>query len=461
MITRIYSILIFTLCAAATHVEANTRPNLIVILSDDQGYHDVGFNGSPDIVTPHLDRLATDGVRFTDGYVTFPVCGPSRAGLLTGRYQDRFGFTNNPSIDPENPISGLPLEEETLGTVLRKVGYKNAIIGKWHMGTHPNFHPHNRGFDHFYGFLAGGLDYISRGPRLNSLSEVTRMWQWYRMRVEEDGKIIDSEEYLTDELSDAAVRFIEKEAQTEDPFFLYLAYNAPHSPLQATQKYMQRFAHIEDPDRRTFAAMVSAMDDGVGRVMESLRRNNIEEDTLIFFLSDNGATNKFAGNNGELRGWKGSLFEGGLRVPFAMQWKGTIPAGQTFEHPVISLDIFATIAEITGVAIAEERPLDGKNLIPHVTGENTNPPHETLFWSKRDFGGFAMRHGSTKMVAPSRYQEKSPKLYNLDSDISEQVDLSQQNPEQTENLLKLWHEWDAKNKDRPFPTLMEDKWFER
>ncbi|MEC8190690.1 MAG: sulfatase-like hydrolase/transferase, partial [Verrucomicrobiota bacterium] len=280
-------LLTFTfICASLLH--GSQRPNLIIILTDDQGYNDVGFNGCTDIPTPHLDKLAANGVVFTNGYVSYPVCGPSRAGLLTGRYQDRFGFTTNPSIDPNNPISGLPLEEETIAQVLAKVGYKSAIVGKWHMGTHPNFHPHNRGFDHFYGFLAGGLSYFPELMTLNDLSEVTRKWQWYNMKVERDGKKIEIDDYLTDALTEAATDFIDRQSSKENPFFLYLAYNAPHAPLQATEKYLSRFNHIENKRRRTYAAMVSAVDDGVGRVMKTLADHNIEENTIVVFLSDNG-----------------------------------------------------------------------------------------------------------------------------------------------------------------------------
>ncbi|MEC7609992.1 MAG: sulfatase-like hydrolase/transferase, partial [Verrucomicrobiota bacterium] len=242
-----YLLTLTFICAALLH--GSQRPNLIIILTDDQGYNDVGFNGCTDIPTPHLDKLAANGVVFTNGYVSYPVCGPSRAGLLTGRYQDRFGFTTNPSIDPNNPISGLPLEEETIAQVLAKVGYKSAIVGKWHMGTHPNFHPHNRGFDHFYGFLAGGLSYFPELMTLNDLSEVTRKWQWYNMKVERDGKKIKINDYLTDALTEAATDFIDRQSSKENPFFLYLAYNAPHAPLQATEKYLSRFNHIENKRR--------------------------------------------------------------------------------------------------------------------------------------------------------------------------------------------------------------------
>ena len=411
-----YLITFTFICAALLH--GSQRPNLIIILTDDQGYNDVGFNGCTDIPTPHLDKLAASGVVFTNGYVSYPVCGPSRAGLLTGRYQDRFGFTTNPSIDPNNPISGLPLEEETIAQVLAKVGYKSAIVGKWHMGTHPNFHPHNRGFDHFYGFLAGGLSYFPELMTLNDLSEVTRKWQWYNMKVERDGKKIEIDDYLTDALTDAATDFIDSQSSQENPFFLYLAYNAPHAPLQATEKYLSRFNHIENKRRRTYAAMVSAVDDGVGRVIKTLADHNIEESTIVVFLSDNGgAITKNSSNNAPLRGAKSDLFEGGIRVPFALQWKGTVPSGQIFNDPVISLDILSTIAGVTQAPIASERPLDGINLIPYLTGQTTGAPHDILFWRKWEQNALAVRQGAHKYVINRKNMK--PALYDLGEDIDE------------------------------------------
>ena len=446
----------------ATLLLGNKSPNLIVILTDDQGYHDVGFNGCTDIPTPHLDRLAADGVKFTDGYVSFPVCGPSRAGLLTGRYQDRFGFTTNPSVDPNNPNSGLPLQEETLAQVLQKVGYKSAVVGKWHMGTHPNFHPHQRGFDHFFGFLAGGLSYFPELLTLDSLSQVSRMWQWYNVKLECDGNTVEIEDYLTDELTNAATAFIDREAQNPNPFFLYLAYNAPHATLQATEKYLSRFSHIEDERRRTYAAMVSSVDDGVGRVMESLRRHQIEEDTIVFFLSDNGGPiTKNASNNDPLRGAKSDLFEGGIRVPFAMQWKGTIPGGQVYREPIISLDIFATIAEQTGVMISSERPLDGVNLVPYLTGKKQGAPHDILYWRKFEQNGMAIREGNTKLVANTQRQKNNFECYDLRADISESNNLRENQPAKNKTLITKWEAWNTQMKERAFPSLMEDIWWER
>ena len=343
-------------------------PNLIIILADDLGYADVGFNGCKDIPTPNIDAIANNGVKFTNGYVTYPVCGPSRAGLLTGRYQDRFGFTTNPTIDPENEKAGLPLEEEMISEALKKANYNSAIIGKWHMGTHPKFHPLKRGWDYFFGFLSGGHNYFPEKLTLNDYSEVKWAYGWYSTRIMENYNRIDINNYLTDELSDAAVRYIKKQSKLDQQFMVYLSYNAPHGPLQATEKYLDRFPNIIDKKRKTYAAMVSAMDDGIGRVLNTLKERNIEENTIVVFLSDNGGPiHKNASKNDPLRGKKGDLYEGGVRVPFAMQWKGNIKKGIIYKNPISSMDIMASICDLNHVKTKNK--LDGVNLIPFLKKE--------------------------------------------------------------------------------------------
>jgi arylsulfatase A-like enzyme len=436
-------------------------PNLIVILTDDQGYADVGFNGCEDIPTPHMDSIAENGVCFREGYVSFPVCGPSRAGLLTGRYQDRFGFTTNPTIDPGNPMAGLPASEENIAEVLKKVGYRSAIVGKWHMGSHPVNHPLQRGFDYFYGFLSGGHNYFHDQLTLNDLSEVTRPWEWYRTRIMENHVRVDTDDYLTDELTDAAIAFVERQG-AEQPFFVYLAYNAPHAPLQATEKYLARFSHIENDRRRTYAAMVSAVDDGVGRLLAALREQELDENTIVFFLSDNGGPiEKNASDNGVLRGAKSDLFEGGIRVPFAMQWKGVVPRGVNYPHPVISLDIMSTITALSGVKISEERPLDGVNLIPYVTGEKNGQPHQQLFWRKWQQQGMAIRAGNLKLVANTQMNKNVIECYDLAEDVSEMAPLGKRAETEAAKMKANWDAWNDTLKDCVFPTLMEDKWWKR
>lgn len=453
---KFLTILAFLSAYNLAKAQDQKTPNLIVIMTDDMGWADVGFNGCKDIPTPNIDVIANEGVKFNEGYVSFPVCGPSRAGFLTGRYQDRFGFTTNPTIDPNNPIAGLPVEEETIGEVLHKVKYNNAIIGKWHMGTHPNFHPLEQGFDYFYGFLSGGHNYFPDQLTLNNLSEVSQKWEWYRTKIIENRTKVETDDYLTDELTDAAVNYINKQVENDQHFMLYLAYNAPHTPMQATEKYLSRFPNIEDKRRKTYAAMVSAVDDGVGKVLAALENHGIDENTIVVFLSDNGGASNNASDNGPFKGRKGDLFEGGIRVPFAMRWKGTIPEGQTYEKAISSLDILATIADITDVEINKDRPLDGVNLIPYVTGKNNGEPHDFLFWRKWEQNAMAIRNAQYKLVA-NKNKDKTPTvLYNIEQDKEEtQADSDK---EAQKALMKAWKAWNAQLKDRVFPTLQEKWW---
>lgn len=445
-------------------------PNLIIILTDDQGYADVGFNGSPDIQTPHIDTIAANGVRFTNGYVSFPVCAPSRAGLLTGRYQDRFGFTTNPTISPKAESAGIPTDEHNLAEVLRPVGYTSMIVGKWHLGSHPTHHPLNRGFDEFFGFLSGGHDYFPESLTLEDLSEVTEQWGWYRTKLIRNRTRVEIDEYLTDELSNEAVSFIERHHSDESPFFLYLAYNAPHTPLQATSKYLDRFPNLTGK-RKTYAAMLSAVDDGVGRVLAKLREHQIEDETLIFFLSDNGGATNNASINTPLRAHKGTLFEGGIRVPFAAQWKGTLPAGVDFDLPVISLDIMATIVALAEAPIAQDRPLDGVNLIPHLTGQDPRPPHSWLFWRKFHDMSRAVRFNDYKLVDNDPRSEEM-ELFDLKLDIGEANVLLKRvfgtgamgveregAAYPIEEMIQAWERWSKELKPLAFPTLSDDVWW--
>jgi len=421
------------------------KPNLIIVLTDDQGYQDVGFNGSTDIKTPNIDRIAHEGVRATNGYVTFSVCGPSRAGLLTGRHQERFGFNFNPTIDPTVPENGIPTTEKNIAEVLKPAGYTSAIVGKWHMGTHPDLRPNKRGFDYFYGFLSGGHRYFPEEMIFNDLGDVKHKYDWYQTRLLENETRIDIDEYLTDELSTAAVEFIKRES--DNPFFLFLSYNAPHAPLQATQEYLARYAHIKDERRRTYAAMIAAVDDGVGRVLTTLEQEGIDNDTIIFFLSDNGGPETRNGSdNGQLRDGKNSLHEGGVRVPYAVRWPGTIKPGIDYDKPVSSLDIMATIASLSGVDQSDNKPLDGVNLIPYFTGKNTGSPHEVLYWRHLRAGKLAIRAGNQKLVQKTGKAE----LYNLSNDLAETSNLSESKAADVTSLTEKISEW---KKDFPEPAF--------
>ena len=439
------------------------KPNLIVIMTDDMGYADVGFNGCKDIPTPNIDSIAYNGAHIVNGYVSFPVCGPSRAGFITGRYQDRFGFTTNPTIDPTNDIAGLPLDEKTIAEVLHKEGYKSAIVGKWHLGTHPNFHPLKRGFDYFYGFLSGGHNYFMNQLTIENLENVKSKWAWYKTKLRENHKTLEFEDYktdyLTDELSEAGLRFINKQAENNQSFFLFLAYNAPHTPMHATEKYLSRFPDIEDKKRKTYAAMVSAVDDGVGNVLRTLKDNGIEENTLIVFLSDNGGAHNNASQNTPLRGTKGSVYEGGLRVPFAMQWKGVIPANTSYEESVSSLDIMASIVDILDIKTNPKKPLDGVNIIPYLTGKKKGAPHEYLFWRKWEQNAMAAINADYKLLKVKKNAETE--FYNLKNDVSEKENIKGSSSKKVQEIQKEWDKWNVQLKDRVFPTLGNDKWWLR
>lgn len=425
-------------------IVAARKPNIIVILTDDQGYADVGFNGSTDIPTPNIDRIAKEGVRFDQGYVSFPVCGPSRAGLLTGRYQSRFGFDLNPSENPDDPRAGLPVSEKTIAEVLASAGYTSMISGKWHMGLHPDFHPNNRGFDEFFGFLNGGHVYFTERLKEIDPRKVKSSSQLYQGLLVRNDQKVHTEGYLTDLLSDEATNFIEN--LKEEPFFLYLSYNAPHVPMHATQKYLDRFPNMEAGKRKTYAAMVSAVDDGVGQVLDKLDELEIADNTLVFFLSDNGGPLRRAVNgssNAPLRGGKGNVFEGGIRVPFAVRWPGKIPAGIDYPHPVSSLDILSTAVAAGNVDTSGNKPLDGVDLVPFLNQAGfTDMPHDQLFWRYRDnlndsYDRIAVLEGETKYVR----RQLSEMVFDLVTDVGEQKNLSKQDRATTRALAKSHQEW--------------------
>ncbi|MEX0275433.1 MAG: sulfatase-like hydrolase/transferase [Flavobacteriaceae bacterium] len=423
------------------------KPNVIVILTDDQGYKDVGFNGSTDIPTPNLDRIAQNGMVFTNGYVSYAVCGPSRAGLITGRYQDRFGFSRNPLFAPKDSLQGLPLSEETMADVLKKADYRTMAIGKWHLGAHPTQRPLKRGFDEFFGFLTGGHRYFPEEWTLADISEVKAHNQAYRTKLLKNEQRIEEQEYLTDALSREAVDFVSRHA--ERPFFLYLAYNAPHTPLQATQKYLDRFPNLEGK-RKTYAAMVSAVDDGVGLLLNKIEELGISDNTMVFFLSDNGGPERSnASDNGLLREGKGSFYEGGIRVPFAVQWPSVIPKGVKYEYPIISLDIFATAAAQAGAS--PKNNIDGVDLIPYLTGENDQRPHQRLFWRNYNDNAVVLREGDIKLV---RDKKGNSGLYDVKADMGETNAL---NDDETFNRLMQAHtKWNQANTDPIFMGLKQN-----
>lgn len=413
-----------------SRAQSRKRPNIVLIVSDDQGYSDAGFQGSSDIRTPHLDALARGGVRFSNGYVTHPFCSPSRAGLLTGRYQHRFGHENNMLFDIEDPVKGLPLSERTLADALAANGYATGLIGKWHLGSHPKFHPTKRGFREMYGFVGGGHDYLNPGSPDERKKEL--LLPIHR----EDGKPIAEKEYLTTALGREASAFVRRHPR--DPFFLYLAFNAPHSPLQITPEWLDKFSSIADPKRRAYAAMMATLDDSVGKVVSAVREQGREQDTLFVFLSDNGGPRDNSSNNHPLRGTKRTLYEGGIRVPFLMNWVGRIPGGKTLADPVSALDMFPTILSATGIDVPKDRKLDGLNLMPYVQGKSAKLPARTLHW--RTFGGkfFAVREGRWKLF---QAEGKPPELYDLDTDAPESNNLAAREPKIVARLETARRNW--------------------
>lgn len=456
----------------AAQGNAKRQPNIVLLVADDLGYGELGCQGNKQIPTPHIDSIATGGVRFTSGYVTASYCSASRAGLLTGRYQTRFGYEFNPiGAHNEDPRAGLPGTETTLAQHLHDAGYTTGLVGKWHLGGHAKYHPHRRGFDEFFGFLHEGHYYVP--PPHKGVTTMLRRktlpgggkGRW----TSRDGKQVFSthmgynepaydannpilrggqpvreREYLTDAFTREAVDFIGR--NKDRPFFLYLAYNAVHSPLQGADKYMRKFAHIKDVQRRIFAAMLSNLDDSVGSVLKKLKDEQLERNTLVIFISDNGGpTRELTSSNLPLRGGKGSLFEGGIRVPFLMRWKGTLPAGVEYHHPVVSLDIYATAAKLARKPIPRTRPIDGVNLLPFLKSESTGRPHETLFWRMNRKA--ALRLGDWKLVRnPARGQKADWQLFDLANDLSESKNLANQHPQKLAELKSTWNRLNAKMK---------------
>jgi arylsulfatase A-like enzyme len=410
------------------------KPKILFLVGDDMGHADVGLNGCQDIPTPNLDALAKSSVRFTNGYVSGPYCSPTRAGLLTGRYQTRFGHEFNPG--GEGGEHGLPTSETLIPARLKKVGYATALTGKWHLGSADQFHPQQRGFDEFFGFLGGAHDYFNERGILRGHEPA------------------GNREYLTDAIGAEAVKFIE--ARKGTPWFLYVAFNAVHTPMQADDVRLKKFESITDPQRRTYAAMMFAMDEAIGKILKSLDDSGQSQNTLVAFISDNGGpTMKGVTVNGSInkpfRGSKRTTLEGGIHVPFLLRWPGEIKAG-VYEQPVIQLDLTATALKAAGVDTSSAM-LEGVDLKPYLTGSTKQPPHEALYWR---FGQqMAIRRGDYKLV---RYDSNadtntgkggqpvtSAKLYNLAEDVGETNDLAATKPELVNELQSLWDAWNEKN----------------
>ncbi|MHC4997475.1 MAG: sulfatase family protein [Planctomycetota bacterium] len=415
------------------------QPNIIVILADDLGYQDVSFNGCKDFSTPRIDQFAKEGVRFAHGYVTHSFCAPTRAGLMAGRYQQRFGFEVNPPYDLHNTHTGLPTSEVTIAKRLKKVGYRTGMVGKWHLGASHIHHPNNRGFDFFFGFLGGGHDYFN--------VDVSKpAHEGYLQPLMHNTQPATVKGYLTDQLTDEAIGFIDR--NKERPFFLYVAYNAPHTPLQAPKETIDKLSHIQDDQRRVYAAMVVEMDECIGRITDTLKQYKLRERTLVFFLSDNGGPlnrdepQKSFTSNDPLRGGKGDLYEGGIHVPFVACWPNTLPAGKVYDPPINSLDITRISAALAG---ADETGLEGVDLIPFLTGKQQGPPHDYLYFRRRNGVVWSLVSSDmTKLIKPI-WSDKHTEYYHLADDVSEQNDLITKYPEEAAILKKVWDQWNQDN----------------
>ncbi|MBS1789780.1 MAG: sulfatase [Acidobacteria bacterium] len=453
MAALLFPLALFVFALSAISSQPVRKPNIVFILGDDLGYCDTGLYGCKDIPTPNINSIAKKGVLFTDGYVSAPVCSPSRAGLLTGRYQQRFGFEFNAGPLQRainNQEMGLPLTEITLADVMKKAGYKTGMVGKWHLGMHEKFMPNQRGFDEYFGFLFGANSYVNpKGDGVKNAvaggGEPDPAWPRNRLNPVYHNKTpVEEESYLTEAFAREAVAFIER--HKNEPFFLYAPFNAPHTPLQATKKYLDRFPNIKDERRHVYAAMVSALDDGVGAILNKLRETDLEKDTLVVFVSDNGcATYTGACTNDPLRYGKLTHLEGGFRVPFAMQYPAKLKAGLVYDKAISSLDLFPTAVKLAGGELPKDRVYDGVNLMPYLLGTTKAAPHDVLCW--RNSPNSAIRKGNWKMFMAADHIW----LFDLSNDLSEQKNLAAQHPEIVEQLKKDFAHWEAQLRQPLWP----------
>lgn len=461
---KLYSFLIVFLLLSFA-VKSQEQPNFIVIVADDLGFADVGFNGAKDIETPVLDKLAKNGVIFSNAYVTHPYCGPSRSGLVTGRYQARFGMEINLTNSHFDAHNGLPVSEKTFANRLKSSGYNTGIIGKWHLGASYPFHPNNRGFDYFYGFLSGGHTYfpknvtttfplyLENGKPHYSANEGG---YWPLLR---NNNAAEFNEYLTTALSRDAATFVKS---SDKPFCLYLAYNAPHAPMEAPKELIEKYAHIKHKERRIYAAMIDAMDQGIGLVVKALEESGKLDNTIIFFLSDNGGivdksrpeseprrASHDWGDNTPYRGGKGSMLDGGTHVPFIMHWPKGLSSGKKYDLPISALDIAATMVAL-GKGDTTGPALEGVNLIPYVQGKNKGVPHEALYWRMDDGKNWAVRTPDAKYLLMRNEAGGGKMLIDMKKDPYESKNIINEQPELRKKLADLWNNWNAQNQPNKY-----------
>jgi arylsulfatase A-like enzyme len=428
--TLLKRLFLIIFCVCSFSAIAAEKPNIVLLYADDAGYADFGFqaNAASDMrnLTPNIDRIASQGARFTNAYMSGPVCSPSRAGLLTGRYQQRFGFDNNL---PRNSATGVPLTE-TFGTkYLQNLGYRTALIGKWHLGYTQAYHPNQRGFDWFYGLLAGDRSYFpTKEPGSDRVIQI-------------NGEATPEEDYVTDRLGDAACLFIL--SNSNQPFFLLVSFTAPHGPLEAKPQILEQLSSIKTERRRNYAGLIASLDENVGKILTCLQETNQAATTIVIFTNDNGGRNLTGANNYPLRGTKGNVWEGGIRVPWAMRWPGKIGSGMVIDDPVIALDLLPTFIEAAGGSVNPDWQLDGISLLSIITKPNTTLNERALFWRHHGYKGKrAIRRGKWKVVH-NRHQGAPPMLFNLHFDIGEKTNLAENEPEILRIMLDLLDGWES------------------
>lgn len=471
-------------------------PNIILILADDLGKTDISLYGSPHVHTKNIDAIGQEGVTFNEAYISSPICSPSRAGLMTGRYQQRFGFELNiherypknrleyfvaknfiankgnflfssrkgvamPSFEDMHK-QGLPPTEFILPEILKKYGYQTACFGKWHLGYNKTAIPMNRGFDYHYGFLeAHSLYGYEDDPNIINQhhEDFTDKYIWGKGRkgncaIYRNGAEVVEKQYLTNRIGEEASQWV-KDNHRNGPFFMYVPFSAPHTPFQATKAYYDKYAHVTDRNKRVYYAMIHALDDAVGQITATVDSLGLAENTLIIFISDNGgASYTHATDNAPLKGGKFSNFEGGLNVPFMMRWKGEIPPASRYEAPVISFDIFTTVAYLAGAKLPDDRSFDGKNLMPYILGnKREETPHQALFW--RSLYHKAVRKGKWKLIKDEKSGEMA--LYNLDEDKPERTNLITQCAEVLKELEADLAAWEAELINPNWPNVMDYK----
>jgi len=410
--------------------ETDSKPNIIIILADDAGYSDFGFMGSDEIKTPNLDQLAFDGVTFNNAYVSASVCSPSRAGLLTGMYQQRFGHECNLDSDVNNSFDPNQI---TIAEALKTEGYNTGLIGKWHLGDKTQNHPLKNGFDYFWGFISGARNYFY-DPNEEFRNSIRNVVENYT-QTKFDG-------YLTDVLGDKAIGFINKNHQSNNPFFLFLSFNAPHTPMHAKDDVLEKF---RDNPRQVYASMMWSMDEAIGNVVEALKENDQYDNTIIYFLSDNGAAMSNDASPFPFKGWKGNQYEGGIKTPMIMTWKNKIKSNTQFDGFISALDIFKTSLEASSVNKEYMINADGKNIMNYLNDNNIK--NENLFWRKDKMA--TVRSGDYKLI---RLNDTSTVLYNIEKNYFEDFDLKLKEPKVHDSLFGLLSKWEN--------TLIDPNWIE-